>query len=78
MMGNRESVLSIAAPGQTPLLLVNPANIELPAVKPVPKDHVLNLADVQHLQGLNGCPSLPWPCPSTPATWAACNLPPAD
>ncbi|EZI25384.1 heavy metal sensor histidine kinase [Pseudomonas extremaustralis] len=56
MMGNRESVLSIAAPGQTPLLLVNPANIELPAVKPVPKDHALNLADVQHLQGLNGVP----------------------
>lgn len=56
MLGNRESVLSIAAPGQKPLLLVNPANIELPPVKPVPKDHVLALTDVQHLPGLNGVP----------------------
>ncbi|AZF48625.1 heavy metal sensor histidine kinase [Pseudomonas sp. R2-7-07] len=56
MLGNRESVLSIGAPGQQPLLLVNPANIELPSVKPVPKDHVLALSDVQHLPGLNGIP----------------------
>ncbi|KRP60374.1 heavy metal sensor histidine kinase [Pseudomonas trivialis] len=56
MLGNRESVLSIAAPGQKPLLLVNPANIELPTVKPVPKDHILALSDVQHLPGLNGVP----------------------
>ncbi|AZF27626.1 heavy metal sensor histidine kinase [Pseudomonas sp. R2-60-08W] len=56
MLGNRESVLSIGAPGQQPLLLVNPANIELPSIKPVPKDHVLALSDVQHLPGLNGIP----------------------
>ncbi|AZF06326.1 heavy metal sensor histidine kinase [Pseudomonas sp. R5-89-07] len=56
MLGNRESVLSIAAPGQQPLLLVNPANIELPSIKPVPRDHVLALSDVQHLPGLNGIP----------------------
>ncbi|TKJ65680.1 two-component sensor histidine kinase [Pseudomonas sp. CFBP13506] len=56
MLGNRESVLSIAAPGQAPLLLVNPANIDLPTIKPVPKDHVLALSDVQHLPGLNGVP----------------------
>ncbi|WPN96506.1 heavy metal sensor histidine kinase [Pseudomonas sp. MUP55] len=56
MLGNRESVLSIAAPGQQPLLLVNPANIELPSIKPVPKGHVLALSDVQHLPGLNGIP----------------------
>ncbi|AZF16916.1 heavy metal sensor histidine kinase [Pseudomonas sp. R3-18-08] len=56
MLGNRESVLSIGAPGQQPLLLVNPANIELPPVKPVPRDHVLALSDVQHLPGLNGIP----------------------
>ncbi|WP_300627234.1 heavy metal sensor histidine kinase [Pseudomonas sp.] len=56
MLGNRESVLSIAAPGQQPLLLVNPANIELPAIEPVPKNHVLSLSDVQHLPGLNGIP----------------------
>jgi two-component system heavy metal sensor histidine kinase CusS len=56
MLGNRESVLSIAAPGQKPLLLVNPGNIELPAIKPVPKDHILTLNDVQHLPGVNGVP----------------------
>ncbi len=56
MLGNRESVLSIAAPGQKPLLLVNPANIDLPAITPVPKDHVLALSDVQHLPGINGVP----------------------
>ncbi|AZF11658.1 Heavy metal sensor histidine kinase [Pseudomonas sp. R2-37-08W] len=56
MLGNRESVLSIGAPGQRPLLLVNPANIELPSIKPVPRDHVLALSDVQHLPGLNGIP----------------------
>ncbi|KTC62627.1 histidine kinase [Pseudomonas fluorescens ABAC62] len=56
MLGNRESVLSIAAPGQKPLLLVNPANIDLPAITPVPKDHILTLNDVQHLPGINGVP----------------------
>lgn len=56
MLGNRESVLSIAAPGQKPLLLVNPGNIELPTIKPVPKDHILTLNDVQHLPGVNGVP----------------------
>ena len=56
MLGNRESVLSIAAPGQKPLLLVNPANIDLPAVEPVPKGHILTLSDVQHLPGVNGVP----------------------
>ncbi|MBA1296097.1 heavy metal sensor histidine kinase [Pseudomonas lurida] len=56
MLGNRESVLSIAAPGQKPLLLVNPANIDLPTVSPVPKGHVLDLADVHHLPGVNGVP----------------------
>ncbi|MDN5485973.1 MAG: two-component sensor histidine kinase, partial [Pseudomonas sp.] len=56
MLGNRESVLSIAAPGQQPLLLVNPGNIELPSIQPLPKDHRLILSDVQHLPGLNGIP----------------------
>ncbi|TLG91192.1 two-component sensor histidine kinase, partial [Pseudomonas edaphica] len=36
MLGNSESVLSIAAPGQKPLLLVNPGNIAMPDVPPVP------------------------------------------
>jgi len=56
MLGNRESVLSIAAPGQPPLLLVNPGNIALPSIQPLPKDHKLMLNDVQHLPGLNGIP----------------------
>ena len=56
MLGNRESVLSIATPGQKPLLLVNPGNIDLPSITPVPKDHELILADVHHLPGVNGVP----------------------
>lgn len=56
MLGNRESVLSIAAAGQKPLLLVNPANIDMPSIKPVPKEHILGLNDVQHLPGVNGVP----------------------
>ena len=35
---------------------MNPGNIDLPAVTPVPKGHVLDLADVQHLPGVNGVP----------------------
>ena len=38
MLGNRESVLSITAPGQKPLLTVNPGNIDLPAVPEIPYD----------------------------------------
>ena len=56
MLGNHESVLSIAAPGQTPLLLVNPGNIQMPAVPAVAKDHELGLADVHHFAGVNGVP----------------------
>lgn len=56
MLGNRESVLSIAAPGQTPLLEVNPGNIDMPSVTPVPKGHTLEFADVHHLPGVNGVP----------------------
>ena len=56
MLGNRESVLSITAPGQKPLLLVNPGNIDLPSVPAVPKNHALGLADVHHFPGVNGVP----------------------
>ena len=56
MLGNRESVLSITAPGQKPLLLVNPGNIDLPSTPAVPKNHELGLADVHHFPGLNGVP----------------------
>ncbi|ASV39698.1 two-component sensor histidine kinase [Pseudomonas sp. NS1(2017)] len=56
MLGNRESILSIAAPGQTPLLTVNPGNIDLPSVPPVPKNHELTFADVHHFPSINGVP----------------------
>lgn len=56
MLGNRESVLSITAPGQKPLLTVNPGNIDLPAVPPVPKNHQLTFADVHHFPSINGVP----------------------
>ncbi|KAF1027008.1 MAG: Sensor kinase CusS [Pseudomonas sp.] len=56
MMGNRESVLSIGAPGQNPLLTVNPGNIAMPSVKPVPADHELELEDVRHMPDVNGVP----------------------
>ena len=56
MLGNSESVLSIAAPGQQALLLVNPGNIKIPPVSPVTKDHALGLADVQHFLDVNGVP----------------------
>lgn len=56
MLGNRESVLRIVAPGQKPLLTVNPGNIELPSVPPVPKNHALTFADVHHFPSINGVP----------------------
>ncbi|NVZ71811.1 heavy metal sensor histidine kinase [Pseudomonas costantinii] len=56
MLGNRESVLSITAPGQKPLLVVNPGNIDMPSVPPVPKGHELEFTDVHHLPGVNGVP----------------------
>lgn len=56
MLGNRESVLSIGAPGQKPLLEVNPGNITMPTVAPVARDHTLEFSDVQHMPGVNGVP----------------------
>ncbi|MGY2373308.1 heavy metal sensor histidine kinase [Pseudomonas sp. SDO524_S393] len=56
MLGNRESVLTIAAPGKTPLLVVNPSNMKLPSVPAVPKNHELVFADVHHFTGENGIP----------------------
>jgi len=56
MMGNRESVLIIAAPGEKPLLVVNPGNIPMPDVAPMSIGHSLELNDVQHFPGMNGVP----------------------
>ncbi|MVV48371.1 HAMP domain-containing protein [Pseudomonas sp. PB120] len=56
MLGNREALLTIGAPGQTPLLVVNPGNLAVPSLTPVPIDHPLSLADVQHLPAVNGVP----------------------
>jgi two-component system heavy metal sensor histidine kinase CusS len=56
MMGNRESVLIISAPGQKPLLVVNPENILIPAITPVNTGSPLELTDVGHFPGMNGVP----------------------
>ncbi|VVO02257.1 Sensor protein CzcS [Pseudomonas fluorescens] len=56
MLGNREALLTIGAPGQKPLLVVNPGNLALPSLAPVPMDHPLSLADVQHYPGVEGIP----------------------
>jgi two-component system, OmpR family, heavy metal sensor histidine kinase CusS len=56
MMGNRESVLIIGAPGGKPLLVVNPGNIPMPDVAPMNIGHALQLDDVQHFPGMNGVP----------------------
>jgi two-component system heavy metal sensor histidine kinase CusS len=56
MLGNREALLTIGAPGQKPLLVVNPGNLALPSLAPVSMDHPLSLADVQHFPGVDGIP----------------------
>ncbi|MFL1526743.1 heavy metal sensor histidine kinase [Pseudomonas sp. O230] len=56
MLGNREALLTIGAPGQKPLLVVNPGNLALPSLAPVSMDHPLSLADVQHYPGMDGIP----------------------
>ncbi|MGY2441280.1 heavy metal sensor histidine kinase [Pseudomonas sp. SDO52101_S400] len=56
MLGNREALLTIGAPGQPPLFVVNPSNLTLPNVPAVPIDHVMALNDVQHLPSINGVP----------------------
>ncbi|MEO6677867.1 MAG: heavy metal sensor histidine kinase [Pseudomonas sp.] len=56
MLGNRESLLMIGAPGQKPLLVVNPGNLDMPTLSPVTMDHPLVLSDVQHFPGVDGVP----------------------
>ncbi|WP_085687629.1 MULTISPECIES: heavy metal sensor histidine kinase [unclassified Pseudomonas] len=56
MLGNREALLTISAPGQPPLFVVNPSDLALPSVPAVPVDHVMALNDVQHLPSINGVP----------------------
>jgi len=56
MLGNREALLTIGAPGQPPLFVVNPSNLTLPTVPAVPINHVMALNDVQHLPNINGVP----------------------
>ncbi|MGE1172574.1 heavy metal sensor histidine kinase [Pseudomonas sp. BW7P1] len=56
MLGNREALLTIGAPGQPPLFVVNPGNLALPTVPAVPINHVMDLNDVQHLPSINGVP----------------------
>ncbi|KAA0968812.1 heavy metal sensor histidine kinase [Pseudomonas sp. ANT_H12B] len=56
MLGNRESLLTIGAPGQKPLLVVNPGNLAMPSLSPVAMDHPLTLDDVQHYPSVDGVP----------------------
>ncbi|WP_445262177.1 heavy metal sensor histidine kinase [Pseudomonas sp. MYb330] len=56
MLGNREALLTIGAPGQPPLLEVNPGKLHTPALAPMPIDHPLSLSDVQHLPSVDGVP----------------------
>ncbi|VVN96750.1 Sensor protein CzcS [Pseudomonas fluorescens] len=56
MLGNHEALLSISAPGRPPLLVVNPGNLNMPALAPMAIDHPLSLSDVQHLPNVNGVP----------------------
>lgn len=56
MLGNREALLTIGAPGQKPLLVVNPGNLAVPSLTPVAMDHLLTLADVQHYPSVDGVP----------------------
>jgi two-component system heavy metal sensor histidine kinase CusS len=56
MLGNREALLTIGAPGQPPLLVVNPGNLRMPTLPAVPINHAMTLDDVQHLPNVNGVP----------------------
>jgi two-component system heavy metal sensor histidine kinase CusS len=56
MLGNRESLLTIGVPGKPPLLVVNPGNLSMPAIPPMPLNHPLSLNDVQHLSNVDGVP----------------------
>jgi len=56
MMGNREALLSIGTAGQPPLLVVNPGNLAMPSLAPLPMDHPLTLADVEHYPSVDGVP----------------------
>ncbi|WP_085579999.1 MULTISPECIES: heavy metal sensor histidine kinase [unclassified Pseudomonas] len=56
MLGNREALLTIGAPGQPPLLVVNPGNLATPSVPAVPIGHPMALSDVKHLPSINGVP----------------------
>lgn len=56
MLGNRESLLTLGAAGQPPLLVVNPGNLSMPTLTPAADDHPLGLGDVQHYEGKGGVP----------------------
>jgi two-component system heavy metal sensor histidine kinase CusS len=56
MLGNREALLTIGAPGKKPLLVVNPGNLAVPSVSPVAMDHPLSLTDVHHYPSVDGVP----------------------
>lgn len=48
MLGNPEALLIIQFPGQAPLIEINPAQVRLPKLAPMPVGSVLGLASVRH------------------------------
>jgi two-component system, OmpR family, heavy metal sensor histidine kinase CusS len=56
MLGNTESLLIVRAPGEAPLVTVNPGHRTVPDTTPVPPDAPLTLAAVQHTRAADGTP----------------------
>jgi two-component system, OmpR family, heavy metal sensor histidine kinase CusS len=56
MLGNTESLLIVRAPGQAPLVTVNPGHRSVPDITPVPLDSPLTPAAVQHTRAADGTP----------------------
>jgi two-component system heavy metal sensor histidine kinase CusS len=51
MLGNRESLLIVRFPGETPLITINPGHTAVPDMTPVPADVPITLGAVRHTDG---------------------------
>ena len=56
MLGNREALLVLRFPGETPLIEVNPAGIAVPDLPPVPAGDALRIDAVRRSSGPRGTP----------------------
>lgn len=56
MLGNRESLLIVRFPGETPLITINPGHTTVPDVAPVPADVPITLGAVRHTRMPDGTP----------------------